>query len=90
MRRSTRDRESGQFDTFSNACEAVVGSARHAYHAMLLPNSHATTQADDDEQEKARGQSPLLQQLEYLRVRTILIPRAGDLATRADVFAGSA
>ena len=33
---------------------------------------------------------PSLEQREYLRVRTIRIARAGDLATRTDVLAGSA
>ena len=32
---------------------------------------------------------PSLKQREYLRVRTIRIPRAGDLAARTHVFAGS-
>jgi hypothetical protein len=62
---------------------------------MLIRDSSARFRASSKQQSRQRGtdskaQFQSLEQSEYLRVRTIRIARASDLATRTHVFAGSA
>ena len=66
---------------------------------ILSRDSSARFRAPSKRQSRQRGtvlittfeiRLRLLQQREYLRVRTIRIPRAGDLATRTHVLAGAA
>ena len=78
MWHQTENPESRQFGSFSRFAKSAFASTRHGFFE------------NEDEDDDRKTQSGLLEQREYLRVGTIRIARASDLATYTDVLAGSA
>ena len=62
------------------------GEATSRFHRLGIPAECNSAGRTDQE---VYVPLPSLEQCEYLRVRTIWIPRAGNLAARTHVLAGS-